>query len=296
MKTKVVIIGGGPAGLSASLYLSRAGIRHIVLEKGEFGGNILEAINVRNYPGIKEISGRKFIENLRAQLNEFNIDFIRTTVKEIKKKDRSFIISTKRQGDIESEKIIIATGSRPVEGDIFIHNYVNTSFCALCDGNNFKGKDISVIGAGNNGVDSAIYLSNIVNSVKVFTDKDKSDADIYSYEKAKSIKNIEFYFNYRARDIYEDRIEFDTDMGKEIVKTHGVFIYTGFKPNTEIFKGFIDMEDGYILVDNNEMTNVEGIYAAGDCTRHSKGQLITSISQGASAAISVGKVFRKCIN
>ena len=293
MKTRVCIVGGGPAGLTASLYLLRAGIDHVIIEKNEYGGNILEAISIKNYPGIVDISGREYIMCLRSQIDLYDGKFIRGSVTNIEREGDKFKISTKRR-EIVSDYLIIATGTKRLSSGVEIHNFDNTSFCALCDGSNFKGKSVSVIGAGNNGVDSAIYLSNIAKDVTVFSDVDAPSCDHTTYEMAKNIENIKFEFNAKVTDIYRDKLVYQKD-GKEVeFETEGTFIYIGFTPETEIFDEVKKDEYGYIYVDKNLKTSVDKVYACGDCIEGSFGQLVTAQATGAQAAISVGKELRKC--
>ncbi len=228
MKTRVCIVGGGPAGLTASLYLLRARHRPRNLRKERIRWKYPnEAISIKNYPGIVDISGREYIMCLRSQIDLYDGKFIRGSVTNIEREGDKFKISTKRR-EIVSDYLIIATGTKRLSSGIEIHNFDNTSFCALCDGSNFKGKSISVIGAGNNGVDSAIYLSNIAKDVTVFSDVDAPSCDHTTYEMAKNIENIKFEFNAKVTDVYRDKLVYQKD-GKEVeFETEGTFIYIGF--------------------------------------------------------------------
>lgn len=293
MKTKVCIIGGGPAGLTASLYLLRAGIEHVVIEKNEYGGNILEAISIRNYPGIVEISGREYIMSLKSQIDYYGGKLLRGEVLSISRIENDFEVVMKRR-KIIAEHLILATGTRRLSSGIEIHDFDNTSFCALCDGSNFKGKDICVVGAGNNGVDSAIYLSNIANSVTVFSDIDDVSCDHTTYEVAKRIENINFVLDAKVTDVFNDHIIYIKDGIENEFKTEGTFIYIGFSPETDLFKEVKKDKYGYIYVNENLKTSVEKVYACGDCIVGSYGQLVTAQSTGAQAAISIGKELRKC--
>ena len=230
---------------------------------------------------------------LRSQIELYDGKFIRGSVTNIEREGDKFKVSTKRK-EVISDYLIIATGTKRLSSGIEIHDFDNTSFCALCDGSNFKGKSISVIGAGNNGVDSAIYLSNIGKDVTIFADEETPSCDHTTYEMAKNIENIKFVFGAKVTDVYKDRLVYEKDGEKKEFETEATFIYIGFTPETEVFEEVKKDESGYVIVDKNFKTSVDKVYACGDCIEGSYGQLVTAQATGAQAAISVGKELRKC--
>ena len=283
----VVIIGCGPSGMTAGIYARRANKKVLILEAKTYGGQIINTLDIENYPCEEHISGFDFstklynqVINLGAEVKleevvnvslENDIKLIKTTDNTYKAK--TLIIATgvkNRNLGIDNEKELIGKG---------------ISYCATCDGAFFKGKITSVVGGGNTALEDALYLSDIAEKVYLIHRRDKFRADEILIDKVLKKDNIEIIYNSNVIKINGDEklesIELDTN---KIIQTSALFIAVGQVPNNGIFKDIIDLdENGYIISDNCN-TNVEGIYAAGDNRVKELRQLVTATSDGAIAA------------
>ena len=292
------IIGGGPAGLTAAIYARRAGKTVAVFEKSIYGGRISSAQSVENYPGILSISGFELASSITEQARVLGCELIDEEVKEITPQF-PIIIATNKQS-YNASKLIIATGTSPRKTgaeneEKFIGGGV--SYCALCDGAFFKGKDVAVIGGGNTALADAIYLSTICNKVYLVHRREEFRAENYLCEKLKRLGNVEFCLNKTL-----SKFEGNTAVEKVIledVKTKdlteinlsGVFVAVGSIPNTEIFKNIVKLDEyGYIITDEHCRTNIDNIFAAGDCRAKSVRQLTTAVSDG-TIAVSEGMTY-----
>jgi thioredoxin reductase (NADPH) len=295
----VIIIGGGPAGLSAGIYASRGMLRTMLIEKGMFGGLIANAELVENYPGFPEgISGFDIGERMRQQAAKFGLEtqFAEVTgvnlLKDIK------IINT-TGGDFAARAVIIASGADrrklgvPGE-DIYINRGV--SYCATCDGALFKERVVAVVGGGNSAVEEAIFLTRFASKVMIIHRRNQLRASKKAQERALSHKEIEPIW-----DTVVEEIKGNGKVSQLIVRNvksgdtselavDGVFVYVGQTPNTSYLKGQIPLDkEGYIITDDQMETKIKGVYAAGDIRSNSSRQVITAAGDGATAAISAEK-------
>lgn len=291
----LIIIGGGPAGLTAGIYAVRFGINTLVLERSEISGQIALADVVENYPGFPEISGLELMEKYRFHAQEAGVKTQITEVLSIRDEGEKKVISTDN-GDLESKAVIIATGANPKHLNIpgekeFLSKGV--SYCATCDGPFFRNKTVIVAGGGNTAINDAILLSKIARKVYLIHRRDRLRAAKILQDRAFAIPNIEFIFNASILEILGSsgrirRVEkvIYKDLKSEEqheLATDGVFIYVGIRPNTEI----IDVEknkEGFIKTDNFLETSKKGIYAAGDCRDTPIWQLVAAVRDGALAA------------
>uniref|UniRef100_A0A7C6A8L8 Thioredoxin reductase n=1 Tax=candidate division WOR-3 bacterium TaxID=2052148 RepID=A0A7C6A8L8_UNCW3 len=295
----VVVIGGGPAGLTAGIYSRRAGLKTILLEKTALGGQASLTPLIENYPGFPEgISGDKLIEKMVEQAKKFGVTIAIEEVEKIEQAPSSLLIKTKNQA-YQTKAAIIATGSRPKELGVSGEKKLigrGISYCAVCDGPLFKDRIVGVVGGGDSALTEAIYLSKFTQKVYLIHRRDQFRAARSIKDKVFAIKNIEVILNALVKRIEgEKRVEGivianqNTNQETEL-KLDGLFIYVGNIPNTDFVKGLINLdEEGYIVTDENLMTNVFKIFAAGDVRKKPLRQIATAVGDGALAAIMVEK-------
>lgn len=290
-----LIIGGGPAGLSAAIYASRGKLNTVVFERSKIGGQAAITDDIENYPGsVEEATGPKIVKRMREQAESFGTCFVMEEVKKVELSEKiKKVITTK--GCYEGKTVIIATGAEHMKLNVpgeeeFIGKGV--SYCATCDADFFTDLDVVVVGGGDSAVQEALYLTKFAKNVTIIHRRDKLRANKCLQDKAFKNPKIKF-----LGDSIVERIEGDGIVEKIIVrnvktgelkevKTDGVFIFIGMKPSTEIFKGLIEMDErGYILTDENMRTNIEGVFAAGDCRAKLLRQIVTAAADGAIAAV-----------
>ena len=285
----IVIVGAGTAGMTAGIYATRANKKTLILEGKNYGGQIINTPDIENFPALNHISGIEYATNLYNQVKELGVTYKREEVQNITK-DR---LVTTNKNQYQAKAIIIATGTQNrklgLEGeDALVGRGI--SYCATCDGRFYKGKNVAVIGGGNTAIEDAIYLSDLAEKVYLIHRREGFRADQKAIEILKSKKNVEFILNNKPHKlIAENKLT-----GLEIINNEneitkidisGLFIAIGQIPNTEIFKGFIDLnESGYIKSEDGVYTNIEKIYVAGDVREKELRQLITAASDGAIAA------------
>lgn len=289
----VVIIGAGVAGMTAAIYLKRSGINCCLLEREVPGGQINKSSSVKNYPGFLDISGPELSSNIFKQVQELEVTYKYGNVLKIEVNDDKKIVKTDLE-EIETKNIIIATGRKArrlgIPGEERLVGS-GVSYCALCDANFFKDKDVAVIGGANSALEEAIYLSNICRKVTIIHRRDSFSADSIFVEGIKNIDNIEVRYNCIVSSLNEtdgklSSITIENKGKEEILEVNGCFIYVGQVPANEIFKDILEFdESGYIVVNNHQETNVKGIYAAGDIIKKDVYQLVTAMSDGATAAV-----------
>lgn len=294
----VIIIGGGPAGLSAAIYAGRAGRKTLLIEKGSYGGRINDTREIRNYPGTISDSGAGLMQKFKAHAESYATNtFKRTTVTGIEKQeDDSFLIHTKRRGDFESDCVILDTGTKPrvlgIPGEIELSGH-GVAYCATCDAEFFKDKEIYVLGAGDQAIEESGYLTNFAKKVTVIVLHEEGHLDCNEMAAEEAFKNpkIDFVWNTTLEAI-KGSDEVDglvlknvVDGTKTEVKTDGIFFFVGMVPQTEFIKNLVHCDaKGYIEVNEQKETNVPGIYAIGDCTQTYLRQVVTSAADGAIAA------------
>lgn len=286
----IVIIGAGIAGLTAAIYAVRSGKKVLIIEKQNYGGRIISAPHVKNYPGFIDISGVDLATNLYVQATSLGAELIYETAESINNGINKKVITDKNEYSCKA--IIIATGlerrSLNIPGEKELIGK-GVSYCATCDGNFYKDKVVAVVGGGKSAIEDAIYLSDIASKVYLISKKDleeKLDKD-----------NVEIITNYSVDKINSnDKIEsIDIKSSKDIknIKVDGLFISIGFDSSNEEFESIIELDDkGYIISDNTH-TNLDGIFAAGDCVKKELRQLVTAASDGAIAATEAIKYIEK---
>ena len=285
----IIIVGAGPAGLTAALYAKRAGKNVVVFEAKSYGGQIVNANLVENYPGIPKISGFDYATNLYNQVKELGAEIKFETVTRIQE-DKTVITT---EGTYQAKAIILATGAENRKLNInketdFIGKGV--SYCATCDGNFYKNKVVAVVGGGNTALEDAIYLSNIVKKVYVIHRREQFRAEATYIKELKTKENVELILNANVKTINgEDVLEsIDVEDNKGNIQTlniNGLFIAVGQAPRNEIFSNIITLDKyGYIISEDGVHTNVKGIYVAGDARVKQLRQLTTAVGDGSIAA------------
>jgi thioredoxin reductase (NADPH) len=296
----LIIVGGGPGGLSAGIYAVRFGLNTLVLERSEISGQIALSGLVENYPGFPAISGLELMEKYKTHAQEAGVETKITDVLSVRSEGEKKIVSTD-SGDLESKAVIIATGANPKHLNVpgekeFLSKGV--SYCATCDGPFFRNKTVVVVGGGNTAINEAILLSKIARKIYLIHRRDRLRAAKVLQDKIFAIANIEFIFNASIQEILGSSGEIqrvEKIIYKDIkseeqheLATDGVFIYVGIHPNTEI----IDVEkdkEGFIRTDRFLETSKKGIYAVGDCRDTPIWQLVAAVRDGALAATSANE-------
>jgi len=293
---QVVVIGGGPAGLTAGLYCARSRLNSLLIEKGIIGGQITNAEHVENYPGFPQgISGIKLGQLIHEQATKHGLETLLAEVIKAKPSQRRNLVSTS-EGDFVAESIIIASGSQfrklgvPGE-DEFVGRGV--SYCATCDGPLLKGKTVAVAGGGDAAITEALYLSRFASSVKVIHRRSQLRASKILQEKAMADPKIEFIWDAVVTQIEGDglvkqlRLKNTKDAKISILELAGIFVAIGAEPNSAQWQEFLPLDEGGYIITNELMeTQIPGIFAAGDIRHNSARQAITATGDGATAAIS----------
>lgn len=293
----VIVVGGGPSGMTAALYLLRNEKKVLLIEKENFGGQIANSPKVENFPSIKEISGLDFSNNLFDQISDLGVDFELEDVLKIEKNDDLFTVTT-NYNTYQSKKVILANGVKHrvtnlTNEDKLIGNGI--SFCAVCDGPMLKGKEAYLIGDANTALQYALLLSDYCTKVNMFTLFDKFFGDEMLIEKVKNNDRIIVRHNmnlisYLGNDKLEGLIFENTlDHTKNEYFTDNVFLAIGQIPQNENFKNLVDLDNGYVLVDENMETKTKGLFAIGDTRKKQIRQLVTACNDGAIAALNIIK-------
>lgn len=304
---KIIIVGGGPAGLTAGIFLSRDNIPVQIIEKFAIGGNMLLAGKVENYPGFPEgISGFDLSENMKKQFLNFGGEIKTGEVTKIEIEDDKKIIVLKDGEILKTPVVIIATGSSrkklDIPGEIKLIGK-GVSYCAICDGYFFKDKDIVIIGGGDSAFEEAIYLTKFAKKIYLIHRREKFRARKYLQDRVRNNEKIEILTPYVPIEIIgEDKVEkllIKHVSDKKILelKIDGIFISAGSKPNTEFLNSLIITdENGFIIVNEKMETNISGIFACGDCIKKSVYQIITACSEGMIAGFYAEKYFENYIS
>ncbi len=293
MKYDLIIIGMGISGISSAIYASNSNLKVLLLEKDTPGGLLNKISKITNYPGFKEISGPDLSYNLFDMIND-KVDYKIEEVIDIKLNGKEKRIITNKN-EYLSNYIIIASGRANARINISGERELlskGISTCALCDGHLYKNKEIALVGGGNSAIEEALYLSDIVKKIYLIHRRDKFRADSSLVAEIAKKNNIEYLFNSQITSINseDDKLSSIVINNNKVLKIDGLFTYLGFVPNTTFLDSLnLNNDKGYILVDDNYETNINGIYAVGDCIKKSVYQLITAGNDGAVAATNVIK-------
>jgi thioredoxin reductase (NADPH) len=298
-KHKVVIIGSGPAGYTAGIYSARADMKPVLFAGREPGGQLMLTSEVENWPGEDEgIMGPELMENLRKQAQRFGTDIRQDVVTKVDLSNRPFRIETETGKELFAESVIISTGAVakwldiPGEKDF---QGKGVSACATCDGFFFRDKKVVVVGAGDSAMEEATFITKFASEVHILVRKGQSDmkASKIMQEKALNNPKIKFHFYTQPLELVGDtkltgvKIKNTETNEESLLETDGFFVAIGHKPNTELFKGQIELDEvGYIVRQpNSTKTSVEGVFACGDVIDHYYRQAITASGTGCMAAL-----------
>jgi NADH-dependent peroxiredoxin subunit F len=290
-----IIIGGGIAGLTAAIYASRKRMKFEIIAS-EFGGQFMVSGEVLNYPGIIKTTGAEFSSTMEKQLEFNKVKLKRENVKSIKKiKDNFKIITDKNT--YETKTIILATGARPrklnVPGESEFANK-GVTYCSICDGPLFAGKEVAVIGGGDAALEAVDFLKDIVTKMHMFVIGDSFSGHEYLIERVKQNPKVNVIFNAKTTEILGDKfvngIKYEKDGKEEKLDVQGIIVEIGRIPNTEFVKNMVELDDhDHIIIDCQTKTNTEGIFAAGDCASGHEYQYVIAAGQGCMALIKAAR-------
>lgn len=296
----VIIIGGGPAGLTAGIYASRARLKTLLLEKMMPGGQILTSPHLENYPGFSMgVSGAQIIDEMVKQATRFGLEIKTEAVSAIEDKAGAGKVVKTDKGQYKTVAVIFAMGASYSKLNIPGEDKLNgrgVSYCATCDGPLFKNKEVVVVGGGDTAIEEALFLTNFCAKVSVVHRREELRATKILQERAFANKKINIVWNSVVAEILGDqRVESvmlkDVKTNKEtLLPVNGVFLAVGFTPHTEIAKGLVKTDDkGYIITDDDMAASRAGFFAAGDCRKKLLRQFVTACGDGATAAFSAQK-------
>lgn len=294
----VVVVGGGPAGLAAALYLARACYRVLVLEKEQFGGQITITSEVVNYPGVKKVSGVELTETMRRQAESFGAEFLLAEATRLELDGDVKIVHTSR-GELRCFGVLLATGAHPrkvgFQGEAEFQGH-GVAYCATCDGEFFTGKDVFVIGGGFAAAEESVFLTKYARHVTILIRKDDFSCAPTAAEAAKSHEKITVLPNTVVEEVAGDSVlqalRYRNNLTGQVTEyrppegeTFGVFVFAGYEPETGLVREFSVCNDqGYVMVDSSQRTSIPGLFAAGDVCVKELRQVVTAVGDGATAA------------
>lgn len=298
-----VIVGGGPAGLTAALYLARAKYRVLVIEKEKFGGQITITSEVVNYPGVEIASGAELTETMRRQAEEFGAEFLLAEVTSlVPERDIKTVHTTKCE--VQCFGIIAATGTHPrmigFEGESEFRGH-GVAYCATCDGEFFTGKEIFVVGGGFAAAEESVFLTKYAKHVTLLVREEDFTCAKAVADEARNHPKISVLYETEVESVSGDTalrtIRYRNNRTGEITEyraddgdTFGVFVFAGYEPETLLLRDIVKLNEyGYVITDSNRKTNVDGLYAAGDICEKNLRQVVTAVSDGAIAATELEK-------
>ena len=293
---RLVIIGSGPAGLTAALYAARAELKPVVVSGVPAGGQLLITTDVENFPGFPEaIQGPELVDRMRRQAERFGAEFVDDNVTKVDLGRRPFTVATGARGTFAADTVIVATGATarwlgiPSET---AHKGRGVSACATCDGFFFKGKELAVVGGGDTAMEEALFLTNFAPHVTIVHRRGALRASAIMQERARANPKISFRFDSEVVEVMgKDGVEglrlkhLPTGKLSEL-KVGGLFVAIGYDPATDVFRGKLELDgQGYVRVHDHTRTSVEGVFAAGDVHDHRYRQAVTAAGAGCMAAI-----------
>ena len=294
-----IIIGGGPAGLSAGLYASRGKMSTLLIERGKFGGQAATTEELENYPGsVEDCTGPSLIERMRKQAEGFGVEFVKDEVLEVELNEKIKKVKCKK-GEFEAKTLIIATGAYPrlagFKNEMELRGK-GVSYCATCDADFFTELEVAVIGGGDSAITEALYLTKFADKVTIIHRREGFRAAKYLVEKAQKHPKIDFILDTvvdeaKGDEILEGLVLKNVKTGQlSDFRVDGCFVFTGYLPISELFKDKVKMNDrGDIITDEDMKCDIPGVFAAGDIREKSLRQVITAAADGAIAATSAEK-------
>ena len=300
---KLLILGSGPAGLAAALYAARAELTPVVISGTELGGQASLTFTIENYPGFPEgVGGAELGDLFQKQAERFGAKVEFDSAYSVDLSNRPFKVTTDN-GEIKADALVVAVGASPIHLNIPGEKELTgtgVSYCGTCDGWFFKEKKVVVVGGGDSALEEGLFLTRYASSVTVIHRRDSLRGGAVLQKRALEHPKMKFIWNTVLTEVVgSDKVEAvrikNVETGEEsMLETDGVFIFIGHTPNTKMFDGQIEMENGYIKVDDHMKTSVAGVYAAGEAADPHFRQVITSAGMGAAAAIEATQVPRTC--
>lgn len=295
-KYPFIVIGAGVSGMTAAIYLKRSGHDVLLLEQEIPGGQINRTAEIENYPGFLKIDGPTFAMNIYQQIQNLKIPISFEKVHSVLKNNEISVITNKNE--YICNQLIIASGRNPRHLEIENEEkYIGRgiSYCALCDGAFFKNQIVAVVGSGNSALEEALYLAKICKKVIMLNRSLEFKGSKLLYDKLKKCDNVSFLFQTHVIDVIGDGnqltgVKIKQNDQEQTLSLNGLFVYVGSIPNTKFLEDLnIKMENGFIIADEHMCTNIEGIYACGDCIKKDVYQLTTAVGDGAIAATTAEK-------
>jgi len=299
-KVEVLIIGSGPAGYTAAIYAARADMKPVVIQGLQPGGQLTTTTEVDNYPGYKDgITGPEMMEDFKAQAERFGTDTRWGMVTKVDFSERPFKVEVDEKDTILAKTVIIATGASAkwlgMDDEKRLNGY-GVSACATCDGFFYKGKEVVVVGAGDTAAEEATYLAKMCTKVTMIVRRDEMRASKAMQHRVFNTPNLEVLFNHNTKSIngepgvvgVESVTAINNQTNKEtVIPASGFFVAIGHKPNSDLFKGQLEMDDaGYLIIEpGTSKTKIAGVFAAGDIADHVYRQAVTSAGTGCMAAL-----------
>ena len=297
----VIIIGGGPAGLTAGLYTSRARLKTLLIEKGFTGGQVMTTEWIENYPGFEDgISGAELSQKMEKQAVKFGLEIAQGSVTGVSSNGKMKEVALENDTKYEAKAVILATGSNPrplnIEGEDEFRGR-GVSYCATCDGAFFRGATLVVIGGGDSAVEEGIFLTKFADKVYIVHRRDELRACKVVQERAFENPKIEFVWDSVPEKIIGDEtgvtelyIKNVKTEEQSVIKATGIFIYVGYDPNTAFLQGLVGLNENNYIVGNEDMsTSAAGVFVAGDVRKKTLKQIATAVGDGATAAMAAEK-------
>lgn len=291
----VIIIGGGPAGLSSAIYTARAGKKTLVIEHYAIGGQIALTHEIVNYAGIKSISGYDLTATMQTQAESFGAEFVYDEIKALSLTEETKTVDTEYSGSFSARNIILAMGAKARPLGIDREEELigkGISYCATCDGNFFKGKTVAIVGGGNTALTDVVYLKEITEKVFIIHRRDEYRGSQSLIDAIKVSNNVEEVLesvvtSLSGTPLEAIEVENKKTGEKRQIKVDGLFVAVGNEPQTKLVQDVITLEKGYIVTDDEMRTNIPNVYAVGDIRKKVLRQVITACADGAIASIHI---------
>ncbi|MGL5327743.1 MAG: thioredoxin-disulfide reductase [Peptostreptococcaceae bacterium] len=296
----VIILGGGPAGLTSGIYGARSKLNTLIIEKKQLGGLIVNTFEVDNYPGSnKNSTGVSLMNRMKEQCLEFGVNIVQDLITELEIEDDIKILKSKNN-EYKCKALIIATGSNPKKLNIHGEDELigkGISYCAICDGDFFENLEVFVVGSGESAAKEGLFLTKYARKVNIICRGNRLKCSELLKNKIYSNEKISLIFNKTIKAVHGDEVLDKIILQDVLTKENteykaneedgmiGLFVFIGLKAQTQIFKGILDLDSqGYILSNENMQTNIDGVFVAGDCRSKILRQIVTATSDGAIAA------------
>lgn len=306
-KTKMLIIGSGPAGYTAGIYAARSGLNPILVSGNQEGGQLTITTEIENFPGFPEpIGGLELMQRMKQQAENVGVTLVTDLIRHVDFSSRPFICTSENGNTFVADSVIIATGASArwlgLDSEKKFLGF-GVSGCATCDGFFYRGRDVAVVGGGNTAADEALYLANIAKSVTLIHRRDELRADKVMQDRILKNEKIKVEWNSVVDEVLGEMPKGVTGAilknvktgEKKEIKVDGIFIAIGHHPNTDLFKGILDMnEEGYLITKSDScQTNIEGVFAAGDVQNPNFRQAVVAAGSGCIASLEAEKFLNK---